>query len=158
MTGGWKRVLTGGALALGLLGAACSNYGGTDSVGGTTAPGPATSAPASSQPATTGSTGGGTATGGVTCNQSAGKAAMVQQNFTFAPPKLSAKSCTSVTITNKDSATHTFTIDGSPINVTLPGGSKNSAELTLPPGSYVYYCRFHGSPDGTGMAGKLTVT
>lgn len=162
MTLGWKRMLAGGAVAVGLLGAACSNYGGASaasSLGGSgTPPAPASSAPATSGGGTTGggTTGGGAGT--VTCSKSAGKASEVQQSFHFHPPTLSEKSCTTVTITNKDSVTHTFTIPGTAINVTLPPGSSASAELALKPGKYIFYCQFHGSPNGTGMAGHLTVT
>jgi len=138
---GRKRVLVAGVFAIGLLGAACSNYGGDNGGGG------GTTAAASAS-------GGGS----VTCDQSAGTTTLTQSGFKFDPTTLSAKSCTTVTIDNKDSTTHTFTIDDSPINVTLPGPAKGSAELALPPGTYTFYCRFHGSPAGTGMAGKLTVT
>jgi plastocyanin len=137
---GRKRMLAVGVVALGLFGAACSNYGGDG--GG-----------ASSQPAASASGG-----GAVTCDQSAGSTTVTESGFKFDPTTLSAKSCTTVTIDNKDSTTHTFTIDNSPINVTLPGPAKASAELALAPGKYIWYCRFHGSPAGTGMSGNLTVT
>jgi plastocyanin len=157
MTLGCKRLLAGGVVALGLLGAACSNYGGAAAASSIGAGG-TTPAPASSTPATSGggSTSGGAGT--VTCAKSAGKASDVQQGFAFNPAKLAEKSCTTVTITNKDSVEHTFTIPGTAINVTVPPGSSSTAELALKPGKYVFYCRFHGSPDGTGMAGHLTVT
>jgi plastocyanin len=143
-----NRTLMAAALALGLLGVACSNYGG-DNGGG------ASTGAASSQPAGSTSGAGG---GRVTCSQSAGTTTLTQSGFAFQPKTFSAKSCTTVTIDNKDSTTHTFTIDNSPINVTLPGPITSSAELALPPGTYTFYCRFHGSPDGSGMAGTLTVT
>jgi len=155
MAHGWKRMLAGGVLALGLVGAACSNYGGADTTatgdGKTTAPTKTTAA--TSKPASSGAT-----TGAVTCDTSPGKTAVTLEDFDFVPPKLSAKACTTVNLDNKGGATHTFTIDGSPINVNLPGGTQNSAELALAPGEYIYYCKFHGSPDGSGMAGTLTVT
>jgi plastocyanin len=159
MTLGWKRMLAGGVFVIGLLGAACSNYGGADNVT-PSPPAPASSAPA---PTASGTTGGGTTTGATTggaatCDKSTGETAVALEGFAFKPPNLLAKACTTVNLSNKDTATHTFTIDGSPINVTLPGGADNSAELELAPGTYTYYCRFHGSPDGTGMAGKLTVS
>ena len=160
MSLGWNRMLAAGALALGLVGAACSNYGGVTTT--SSAPAPASSAaattggtattatPASSAPATSSAT--------VSCDKnSGGTAAVTTQNFTFSPATLSAKSCTTVNLTNKDGFTHTFTIPGSAINVTLNGNGSGTAQLALPPGNYIYYCRFHGSPDGTGMAGKLTV-
>ena len=158
VTLGWKRLLAGGVVGLGLLGAACSNYGGANAANGGASGTPP--APASSAPATTGGTTGGTSGGGgaVTCSKSAGKASEVQQGFAFNPAKLSGKSCTTVTITNKDSTTHTFTIPGSTIDVTVPPGTTTTAELALKPGKYIFYCRFHGSPNGTGMAGHLTVT
>ncbi|MFL5798418.1 MAG: cupredoxin domain-containing protein [Actinomycetota bacterium] len=143
---GRKRMLAAGVVAIGLFGAACSNYGGDNG-------GSATTGGASSQPAASASGG-----GAVTCDQSAGSTTVTESGFKFQPTTLSAKSCTTVALDNKDATTHTFTIDNSPINVTLPGGSKSSAELALPPGNYIWYCRFHGSPSGTGMSGKLTVT
>ncbi len=154
MAHGRKRMLAGGVLALGLLGAACSNYGGADTTASTTGntktTAPTKTTAATSAPATTAA--------GVTCDTSAGTTKITAQDFEFVPPKLSAKSCTTVKLTNQGGATHTFTIDGSPINVTLPGGAPGEAELALAPGEYVYYCKFHGSPDGSGMAGTLTVT
>ena len=43
-----------------------------------------------------------------------------------------------------------------------PGGTPYSVYITLPAGrdtaTYKYYCTFHGSPDGTGMAGQIFVT
>ncbi len=164
MTLGWKRMLAGGMVALGLLGAACSNYGGASAANAVAS---GTPAPASSVPVTSGgTTGGGETTGGggtsgggtVTCSKSGGKASEVQQGFAFNPDKLSEKSCTTVTITNKDSTTHTFTIPGSTIDVTVPPGSSTTAELALKPGKYIFYCRFHGAANGTGMSGHLTVT
>jgi plastocyanin len=139
---GRKRMLAVGVVALGLFGVGCSNYGG-DGGGG------ATTGAASGQPASGGP---------VTCDQSAGSTTVTESGFQFQPTTLSAKSCTTVALNNKDATTHTFTIDKSPINVTLPGGSKSSAELALAPGNYIWYCRFHGSPAGTGMSGNLTVT
>jgi len=157
---GWKRTIAGGVLALGLVGTACSNYGGASNVTGASAapqsPAPATSgAPASSAPpATTAATTGSS----VNCTKAEGVVALTTQGFAFQPAKLSAKSCTTVKITNKDQANHTFTIDGSTVNSAIPPGGNTSATLELAPGTYTFYCRFHGSPDGTGMAGKLTVT
>jgi plastocyanin len=154
---GWKRTFAGGMLALGLLGAACSNYGGTNDL----TPAPASSgAPSTSAPPATTAAGGTTSGGGtISCDKNGGgSVALTQQGFAFQPATFSAKSCDTVNVDNKDTAEHTFTVVGSAINVTLPGGSQNSAQLNLPPGTYIFYCRFHGSPDGSGMAGKLTVT
>src|SRR3954452_3572207 len=99
---GWKRTLVGGVLALGLVGAACSNYGGANDVTAAsstpqsaapaTSGAPATTAPRATTAATTGSS--------VTCTKPEGVAAVTTQGFAFHPAKLSAKSCTTVKITN----------------------------------------------------------
>jgi plastocyanin len=146
MTLGWKRMLGTGVVTLGLLGAACSNYGGDNP----------TPAPASNQSASSASASGG---GNFDCaGQGPGKFSLTQSGFKFDPATFSTKSCTIVDLDNKDSTTHTFTIDGSPVNVTLPGGTTNSAVLALAPGTYTFYCTIHGTPDGGGMAGTVTVT
>jgi len=154
-----KRLFVGGVLALGLFGAACSNYGGVTtntsapaatSAAATTAGG-ATSAPASSAPATTGG-------GAASCSKSTGTVSVTQQNFQFNPTKLTGKSCSTVKVTNKDTFAHTFTIPGTAINLTLSGPGTQTVQLNIKPGTYVFYCRFHGSPDGSGMAGHITVT
>jgi plastocyanin len=156
MVMGRKRMLAGGVFVLALVGAACSNYGGANGLGGaTTTPAPAssapaTTAPASSPPATTAPP----ATTGVSCPTSAGKASLTQKGIAFQPTKFSAASCTTVTVTNKDATTHTFTIDNSPVNVHVPPGASVEADLALPPGTYTYYCTIHG----LSMSGKVTVT
>jgi len=156
---GWKRMLAGGVFVIGLLGAACSNYGGADNVT------PSPPVPPSSAPAPTGSgtTGGGTTTGTTTggapaCDKSAGTVTVNLASFTFKPPKFTAKACSTVKLSNKDSVTHTFTIATSTVNTTLPGGSDGEATLELAPGTYTFYCSIHGAPDGSGMAGTVTVT
>jgi plastocyanin len=84
------------------------------------------------------------------------------KDFKFSPSCVVAKNTQKLDLTNGDSSTtHTFTIPNTPIDVELSGGK--SQELAAPgdalaPGTYVFYCRFHGHPDGTGMAGKITVT
>jgi plastocyanin len=61
---------------------------------------------------------------------------------------------------NTGSNTHTFTIDGTSIDVEAPGGETLDLEPpaeVLPAGTYTVYCRFHGSSDGSGMAMELRV-
>ncbi|HEX2274327.1 MAG TPA: cupredoxin domain-containing protein [Acidimicrobiales bacterium] len=38
-----------------------------------------------------------------------------------------------------------------------PGGTFTFAFTNVPPGTYIYYCRYHGTPTGQGMAGTITV-
>ncbi len=122
---------------------------------GTTAP--ATSAATSS--ATSSATSGPPATTAFTCTQQElpSVADVVEQGFAFRPDELAVAPCATISLTNRDDVAHTFTIDGSATDFLLIGGSKGSTQLALPPGTYVYYCRFHGNPDGSGMAGELKI-
>jgi plastocyanin len=141
----------------GLVLAGCSSGGGdnnnTTTGGGTTTSGGGT---------TTG--GGGTTSGGGSANCSDVSAdpdfQVVTKNFAFDPKCVIAKNTQKLDLENDDSATHTFTIDKTPIDVTLDPGSQQELDApgdSLPPGTYTFYCRFHGNPDGTGMAGKITI-
>ncbi|HEX2042579.1 MAG TPA: cupredoxin domain-containing protein [Acidimicrobiales bacterium] len=38
-----------------------------------------------------------------------------------------------------------------------PGGTFAFPFTNVPPGTYIYYCRYHGTPQGQGMAGTITV-
>jgi plastocyanin len=61
---------------------------------------------------------------------------------------------------NTGSNTHTFTIDGTSIDVEAPGGETLDLDPpaeVLPAGTYTVYCRFHGSADGSGMTMELRV-
>ncbi len=79
------------------------------------------------------------------------------KNTAFDPKTLSVSAGTTVTWTNQDSLTHTVTADD---------GSFDSKDLTKgatftftfsKPGTYAYYCVYHGGKGGTGMAGTITV-
>ena len=58
-----------------------------------------------------------------------------------------------VPVVNEDGATHTVTVDGTKIDVTVPGHGK--AMLTAPAkaGQYTLSCDFHGN-----MRGRLAVS
>jgi plastocyanin len=135
----------------GLALAACSSGGGdnnnptTSSGGGTTA-------------ATTGATSGSNAN--CTDVTSGPDFQITMKDFAFHPDCVIAKNTQKLDLENDDSATHTFTIDGTPIDVTMEPGKQMELDPpgdALPPGTYIFYCRFHGSPDGSGMAGHITV-
>jgi plastocyanin len=58
-----------------------------------------------------------------------------------------------VALTNAGDRRHTFTIDGTDVDVTLDPGASDEAEVTLPDsGSLTFYCRFHRN---AGMQGAL---
>ena len=56
-------------------------------------------------------------------------------------------------VTNQDSVKHTFTIDGTDVDIALDPNGSDSAEAELAPGTYPWHCKIH-----TSMTGTLTVT
>jgi plastocyanin len=78
--------------------------------------------------------------------------AITIDNFAFSPTPLHVKHGTKVTVTNKDSTTHTWTADsGSALTWTspdLPTGSSYSFTFAKA-GTYSYHCKIHPSMTGT---------
>jgi plastocyanin len=76
----------------------------------------------------------------------------------YSPAQVTIEAGQSVTFTNAGDRPHTATADdGSFDTGALDPGS--SATVTLnSPGTYRYYCQFHGGPGGDGMSGVITVT
>jgi plastocyanin len=136
----------------GLALAACSSGGGDNNP--TTSGGGSTSGGSTS--------GGGATSAGSNCSDvtAQGDFQVTMKNFAFDPKCIIAKNTQKADFENQDSATHTFTIDNTPIDVTMAPGSQQELDApgdSLPPGKYIFYCRFHGHPDGTGMAGTITI-
>jgi predicted lipoprotein with Yx(FWY)xxD motif/plastocyanin len=78
-------------------------------------------------------------------------------NFAFAPKTLTVAPGTTVVWTNQDSAGHTVTADNSAFDSgNLNQGATFKFTFTQP-GTYAYYCRYHGGPGGQGMAGQVIV-
>jgi plastocyanin len=72
------------------------------------------------------------------------------QGLAFHPNCFAAKSASSITIVNKDTVTHTFTIDGTQVDVTIPGGQTfNGESAGLAPGTYPFHCKIHKTMTGT---------
>jgi plastocyanin len=128
----WIR-LVAGLFVLALLVAACSsddNGGGTTaSTGGSTA---ATGA--------TAETGGGGGGGGTT---------ITIANFAFDPSSLTLSGATDVTVTNNDSAAHTFTADDGSFDVQLDPGATETVNIAA---STDFHCSIHPQ-----MTGSVTV-
>ncbi len=76
----------------------------------------------------------------------------------FQPASTAVAAGESVTFTNSGESPHTATADdGSFDTGTIDPGA--SATVTFDtPGRYPYFCRFHGDPGGSGMAGVVVVT
>jgi plastocyanin len=76
----------------------------------------------------------------------------------FVPKTLTITAGTTVTWTNNGGMTHSVTADdGSYDSGNLSPGQSFSHTYTTP-GTYPYYCVFHGAPGGVGMSGTITVT
>jgi plastocyanin len=116
------------ALALALAGTACSSGGGSSSSGGS---------------------GGGSPSGGCTADSATALSGDVTiQSFAFHPDCFSVSAGTQIEVQNEDTTTHTFTVDGTDVNVSLDGGSKKDA--TAPdPGTYAFHCNIHPTMTGT---------
>ena len=56
-------------------------------------------------------------------------------------------------ITNKDDTKHTFTIDGTKVDIALDPKGSGTAEADLDAGTYEWHCKIHAS-----MTGTLTVS
>jgi plastocyanin len=128
----WIR-LVAGLFVLALLVAACSS---DDNGGGTTA-----------------STGGSTAATGATAETGGGGgggSTITIDNFAFDPNKLTLSGATDVTVTNNDSAAHTFTADDGSFDVELDPGATETVKVSA---STDFHCSFHPQ-----MTGSITVS
>lgn len=134
-----KIVVTLVAL-LAFAGAACSSKdSGSTSSSGTTPP--ATSS-------------GGSSSGCVDLTSGATFSITIQ-DLAFHPSCLTAKASQGISIQNKDSVLHSFTIDGTQIDVDIqPGTTFNGEPVTgiLAPGTYTFHCKYHPT-----ITGKITV-
>ena len=75
-------------------------------------------------------------------------------DFAFVPASLSAPAgAIRFDAGNDDSAAHTFTVQGTSVDIPLPPGGSGTATATLAAGGYDFRCRIH--PD---MTGRLTVS
>ena len=117
----WLRLLAG-VFALSLLLAAC---GGDDDGG---------------------ETGGETAATGAT--ETGGGTSITIADFAFDPDTISVSGPTEITITNEDSAAHTFTLDDGSVDQEIAGGESATVTLDVSE-STGFVCRFHPQMTGT---------
>ena len=72
------------------------------------------------------------------------------EGFAFHPDCFKAASASSITIQNKDGRAHTFTIDGTQVDVTITAGQTfNGESAGLAAGTYPFHCTFHPQMTGT---------
>jgi plastocyanin len=129
----WRRLLVA-LVAVALATAACGgdDDGGED--GGTTAQ--------------TGGDATGETAGGATGETAAGGTAITIEGFAFAPTSLQVSGETTLTITNDDSAAHTFTLDDGSVDEEVAAGE--SIEVTVDVSeSTGFHCEFHPQMTGT---------
>jgi plastocyanin len=85
-------------------------------------------------------------------------AAVKLVNTTFTPAQLTVKVGTTVVWTSEDNAPHTVSADdGSFDSGNMKKGDTFEFTFTKA-GNYPYYCAYHGTPGGGGMAGTIVVT
>jgi len=79
------------------------------------------------------------------------------ENFKFTPKEVTIKAGTTVVWTDKGGKHTVETADGY-IKSDALSADKTYSKKFDKPGTYTYYCDFHGDKSGTGMSGKITVT
>ncbi len=96
-------------------------------------------------------------TSGRSAAQASASNTVTLTNFQFSPKSLTIKARSEVTWEVKE-GTHNITADkGTFESQTLSAGQRFSHKFEKP-GTYRYYCTFHGSKGGHVMAGKVIVT
>jgi len=76
---------------------------------------------------------------------------MTDNEFVPSDPAIAAGE---VELVNDGEAPHTFTVEGSDVDVEVEAGASSTTTIDLEPGTYTLFCRFHRSQ---GMEGTLTV-
>jgi plastocyanin len=84
--------------------------------------------------------------------------AVVMTDNQFTPTCLIVSRDQGLTLQNAGSNTHSFSLAGTDVSIDVEAGTEQNLEPiggAIEAGTYVMYCRFHGSEDGSGMAGEL---
>jgi plastocyanin len=87
----------------------------------------------------------------------AGAAEVAVGDNTFEPKELSVPVGATVTFTNKGQRKHTVTADDGAFNSGTMDAGATFKQTFDKPGTFPYYCEFHGGPGGAGMAGVIKV-
>lgn len=132
MRGTRWMALIAGIFAMALVLAAC---GGDDDDGGET-----TGPTATGTTGATGETGGGGGGGGA--------AEVFIQDFRFQPSTITVSGPTEVTVTNNDTAPHTFTLDDGSVDLALGPGESGTVTVDISE-TTGYHCTPHPSMTGT---------
>jgi plastocyanin len=140
-----RKMLIGLVALAALTGAACGSNGG-DSANSPSA----VTTGATGATGTTGATGAGCTAANAVDLTGDDPFTVTIQGLAFHPDCFAAKSASAITIQNKDTVTHTFTIDGTQVDVTIQGGTTfNGESAGLAPGTYPFHCKIHSTMTGT---------
>jgi plastocyanin len=147
-----RKAAAAGTLVLALVATACGNGSGASDGGGGGAYGGGGGGYASSRATPTDAT---SSDSGGTTEGSGGKT-LTQVNYQFTPSNLKVRQGDTITVSDTNPTTpHTFTVEGTDIDVANDAQSSQEVTIDLDPGSYAFFCRFHRAQ---GMEGTLTVT
>jgi plastocyanin len=132
-----------------LLGAAC---GGSSDNPTPTGANPTTASPTGNPT--------GSPTGGTDCTDVTGddtvEIEMTDNAFT---PDCLIYAPVPVHFTNNGTVEHNFSIAGTAATVDEEPGADSTVSPSVwsTPGEYIFFCKYHGAEDGTGMAGTITI-
>lgn len=135
------------AASLALVAAACGGDDGDEA-------GPTADTAPSEETATTGSTGG----TGEECVDLTGEGdvfTILISGFAFVPDCFTASASQGITVINEDEALHSFTMQGTQIDVDVEPGAEFNGEAisgAVEPGTYDVICKYHST-----ITGEVTV-
>ena len=88
------------------------------------------------------------------CTDPASTSSVALQDFEFAPACIGAASGDTIELENTGAAPHTFTIEGTDVDVDLPAGASGEASLEgVAAGAYSITCTYHPQMTGTIVVG-----
>jgi plastocyanin len=86
-----------------------------------------------------------------------GTVTVLMENFAFSPKTVKVKRDTTLVFVNRDIVKHTVTSDTGKFNSGDIGPGQSYTLKLDEPGTYPYYCIFHGDKGGVDMAGTIVV-
>jgi len=99
-----------------------------------------------------------TFTGAGDAQSASGKTTVEILDSRFGPVELTVPTGTTVVWTNNGGLSHTVTADDNTFDSGTMGKGDTFSFTFNEPGTYPYYCEFHGGPGGIGMSGVITVS
>ena len=78
------------------------------------------------------------------------------RDVAYAPNALQLHTGSTIVVRNADLFWHTFTVEGTKLDLGLATHATERSTIALPPGTYTYFCRVPGHRQ-TGMKGTLVV-